>query len=578
MAHRAITPFLVSARGIAPRPRLAAWAVAFASACTGQIDGISSTATAQPPGMVAASVDARPAFAPAGACAPRRIGPAPLRRLVRDEYLNAVKDLFPGVTFAADPTAGFPKDERVAGYVSGAAGSIDELHVEKFREAAAAVATAALERSDLLMACPASGTSDACVAFVERLAARAFRRPLLDDERPRLAALFAAGSGDGARNGLRLVIEALLQAPSFLYRIEVPTEARREERVPLGPHELATRLSFLLWRSIPDAALAEAAASGRLASPEGIAAEARRMLADARARASMVSFHHQWMRLDGIEGVDKDRRIYPAFDERLRGDMQLETARFADHVVREGDGRIGTLLGARFSFVSPALAALYGVGAPPSRGADGLGRVELPHAERAGLLTHASFLSVHAHPDQTSPVHRGKVVRESLLCESVPEPPADVNDTPPLLDERKPTRQRFEEHRSNPTCAACHAFLDPAGFIFEAHDGIGRFRTMEGRGRVDATGELQGVADDALRGTIDGVRDLALRLAKSGQVSACVARSWFRFAMGRPESPDDACTLGALERTLGDSGGDLRALLAALVQSESFRFRPALPD
>ena len=195
--------------------------------------------------------------------------------------------------------------------------------------------------------------------------------------------------------------------------------------------------------------------------------------------------------------------------------------------------------------MSPALARLYGVPAPAG---DGLRPVDLPAGERAGLLTQAGLLSVHALPDQSSPVHRGKMVREQILCDQMPPQPPNLMVTPPEVDPRRPTRERFAQHAEDPACSGCHRLMDPIGFGFEAYDGIGRFRASDGGRPVDASGEIVDTRD--ADGPFRGARELAERLAGSRDVRDCAATQWYRFAFGRLEGPGDACSLRALQDRL----------------------------
>src|SRR6185503_210726 len=200
--------------------------------------------------------------------------------------------------------------------------------------------------------------------------------------------------------------------------------------------------------------------------------------------------------------------------------------------------------------------------------------VMLDPAQRAGMLTQAGFLSVHALPNQSSPVTRGKFIRELLMCQPPSPPPPDLNVTPPEVDPTRSTRERFAQHTANPACASCHALMDPIGFGFESYDAIGRFRTVDGNKPVDASGEIVRSMD--LDGKFRGARELAEKLGASRQVHDCVATQWFRYAFGRFDSPGDTCSLAELRQSFMASGGDLRELLVALTQTESFLNRPAL--
>jgi hypothetical protein len=230
-----------------------------------------------------------------------------------------------------------------------------------------------------------------------------------------------------------------------------------------------------------------------------------------------------------------------------------------------------TLLSAPFTVARPEVLSLYGTTAAPA--ADGT--VQLDPTQRAGLLTQAGFLAAHAHANQTSPVHRGLAVRKNLLCTDLPDPPANVNNNPPAPDPNATTRQRFEQHRADPSCAGCHQMMDPIGIGFESYDAIGRFRTSENNLPIDDKGEL--VSAGTTSGTFTGAVELAKRLSTSPEVRDCVQKQWFRFSLGRLEGAEDACSMAALKADFTASDFDVKALLLSLVTSDAFRYRKVEP-
>ena len=249
--------------------------------------------------------------------------------------------------------------------------------------------------------------------------------------------------------------------------------------------------------------------------------------------------------------------------------MLQETHDFADYVVRQGDGKLTTLLTASSSLLTEPLFDLYGA-TPPMGWTPGT-PVELDPTQRAGLLTQAAFLTMHAHADQTSPVHRGILVRENLLCQILPSPPADVNNVAPSPTPSTTTRERLEQHVADPSCAGCHVLIDPIGLGFENYDPIGAYRTYDGPREVDAVGEVNGAGDD-VAGTFNGAVELSSKLAQSAQVKECLTKQWFRFATGRMESNDDACTLQRLQESFKASDGNVRQLIVDLVTSDAFTY------
>ena len=335
----------------------------------------------------------------------------------------------------------------------------------------------------------------------------------------------------------------------------------------LPPYELATRLSYLLRGSMPDAALFDAAANGRLSAPADLAREARRMMNDERAHAIVSTFHAEWLGLDKLPAADKDAVIYPMYTPALTDAFAKETSRFIDEVVWNREGTLGALLTAPYTFGDASLASFYGLPAPA---ADGL--ILTGGTQRAGLLTQGAFLAVYGKANQSDPVHRGRFVRERMLCTTPPPPPQNIAIRPPELDPRLTTRQRFDQHTSDPACSGCHELLDPIGFGFEHYDGIGRWRDMEGGQPVDGSGALSGTDVD---GAFDGAVQLAGKLAHSTDVQACYATQWFRFGYGRGETDADGCSLNQLTTSFVAANGDVRELIVALTQTDAFRYRRA---
>jgi len=320
---------------------------------------------------------------------------------------------------------------------------------------------------------------------------------------------------------------------------------------------------------MPDDELFAAAAGGGLATADDLRAQAERMLDDPRAGEAIASFHMQWLKLEKLPALEKSAVAYPSFVPELRDAMAAETARFADHVIREDDGRLATLLTASYSFLDGPLFALYGVTPPADH--DPMEPVALDPTQRSGILTHASLLATHAHVDQSSPVHRGVLVRENFLCQQLSPPPPDVDVVPPDLDPNASTRERFEQHRTDPACAGCHELIDPLGFGFEHYDGIGAYRAEEAGKAIDASGEI--VGGDAADPAFDGVIELGQMLAESEQVRTCVAQQWFVYGFGRTRGDGDDCSFDAMYTAFAESDHDIRELLLAMVATDSFRHR-----
>ena len=321
---------------------------------------------------------------------------------------------------------------------------------------------------------------------------------------------------------------------------------------------------------MPDDALFAAADGGKLATRDQVAAQAQRMLMDTRARQTVSAFHREWLELNHALEAPKAPLLYPKWSPQLAADLYKESQTFVDQVFWT-DGKLGTLLTAPYSYVNANVAQHYGVGAPGGP-ADAFSKVMLDASQRAGILTQGTFLASHASPDQTSPVRRGKFVREQLLCQPVPPPPNNIVIKPPEYDPTSSTRERFSAHEKETLCAGCHVAMDPIGFGLEHYDATGRFRTMDGPHAVDASGALTGTDVD---GTFDGAIQLVGKLAASRDVAGCVTTQWFRYANGREESTEDACALEGLRSGFESGQRDMRNLPLAIVTSDSFRYRAA---
>jgi hypothetical protein len=549
-------------------------ACALCFACEGELTGVAPSADVGPrAGLTPGAPGGSGATTAAGAaadCSQVQVSAAPLLRLTREQYDNSIRDL---LSIEGHPSLGLAADEKLAAFYSNSVSPVSRLSVEQYRDAAEALAAAAVQDNLApLVGCSGTDQNAACAErFIEAFGRRVFRRPLSAEEAASYRGLFDANQARSFADGVRVVVQTLLQSPNFIYHLELNPAPSGVGVAPLSGYDVASRLSYALWNTLPDAELLDAADQGLLDTKPGLLAQAQRLLQSERAKDALASFHLQWLGLDGLLDVDKDAQLFPEFSDAMKGAMRDEAVRFADYVIRRGDGRLQTLLSAPFTVASGDLLALYGASASPA--ADGT--VQLDPAERAGLLTQGAFLAAHAHANQTSPVHRGLAVRKNLLCTDLPDPPPNVNNNPPAPDPNATTRQRFEQHRTDPTCAGCHQLLDPIGVGFENYDAIGRFRTTENGLPVDANGEL--VAAGASSGAFSGAVELAQRLSTSPEVRACVQKQWFRFSLGRFEGPEDACTLQALAAEFAASDVDVKQLLLSLVTSDAFRYRKVEP-
>ncbi|MGB5545890.1 MAG: DUF1592 domain-containing protein, partial [Polyangiales bacterium] len=504
----------------------------------------------------------------------------PIRRLTRFEYNRTVRDLLGD---SSNPADLLPPEEEVAGFNNQAAAlTSSDLLIEQYMKVAEEVSTRAVGNIEALLPnCdPELDGNESCASsFIQDFGKRAFRRPLLQSETERFKAVFdwALADDDLGRfeDGIQLVIETMLQSPSFLYRPEHGKQTPIEgDIVPFTSWEMATKLSYMLWNTMPDDALFAAAEANELQTKEQISAQARRMLEDDKARDLVRNFHTQWLQLTHLDSLTKDSGVYPNYDNSLRGLWKEEIQTFVEQVILEGDGSLQTLLTADYSFMNEELASFYGDDVLDSVTGPELRQVQLQPERRAGLLTSAGLMASHANVNQSSPVFRGKFVREQLMCNTLPLPPNDLVIEPPELDPTKTTKEQFEEIGANAACAGCHTLMNPIGFIFEHYDGIGRWRDQQNGKPIDATGQV--VQTDDIDGDYDGAPELARALADSTQVQECVSSQWFRFAYNRTVTSEDSCSIEQLNDVFRASDFNIKSLLVALTQTNAFLYRRAV--
>ncbi|WP_437732714.1 DUF1592 domain-containing protein [Sorangium sp. So ce1335] len=553
-----------------PRMLLAALALSSAAACSGDRASDGSSGVDDPgPG---------PGPDPGVQCVPGATAPGPMPRLTRlthAQYDNTIRDLFgkdmkASASFLADPAfEGFTNNARAL--------TVSDRLARDYRRAAEAIAEGAVADQavlDTILPCAPEGDGAACARrFIQQLGKRVYRRPLSAAQEEAYVAAFARGNGlfeagTPFEQGVRHVIEAMLQSPHFLYRVELSEELDGEQIIPLDGYEIATRLSYLLWNSLPDDALFEAAEGGALATPEGIEVEARRMLADPRAASALDDFHDQWLHVSRYDDLTKDPALYPDFDAGVSSAMKAETRQFIRHVILEMEADYEALMTAPIGFVNDRLAPIYGVeGSFTSE----LVETPLDPGERAGLLTQAGFLSSHAFFNKTSPIHRGVFIQRQILCADLPDPPANIDtELPPIQGEIRTTRDQVEVHTSPAACSTCHGQINPPGFAFEHFDAVGRYRADEGGEPIDASGTIT-VGTTEIH--FDGAVDLATQLAKSPVAERCYLTNWYRYGNARQLSPEDACTIEELDAKLVQSGYNIKELLVALTQTKTFRNR-----
>ena len=503
-------------------------------------------------------------------CTPSVTPGTPLRLLTRAEYELTVRDLL-GAT--GRPARDFPREPLAQGLDNNAdLNQVTNAHVTAYLDAAEFLSKDTLvnRRSTVI---PCGTTDQACgELFIATTGLKAFRRPLNAEERANLNSLFTAiNAMEGFEGAVEVTLQSMLQSPQFLYRDEQALGPVPVPVVTLSGFELASRLSYFLWGTMPDEQLLEAAANGTLDTPAGLEAEARRMLADGKSVDGAMRFFSNWLFLDGVENTEKNVAVYPQFTPALAAAWRTSLELFVKDVLAH-DGTLTALLSSNVMYTNDTMS-MYGPAAPTSA----FVRNEMRGNQRKGLLTQPGFLAFKAMPDGSSPVRRGIFVLDKLMCEPPAPPPAGANITPPAPSMTNTTRERFAAHSQSEGCAGCHRFIDPVGFTFENYDGLGLWRDTENGQTIDASGGVKISRDTQAIGDVVGVAELSLKLASSQNVHNCVAKEFYRFALGRELVEADTCTSNLIGERFMKSGGNFKELMLAIVQSEAFR-RNANPE
>ncbi|MEZ6063852.1 MAG: DUF1592 domain-containing protein [Planctomycetaceae bacterium] len=504
--------------------------------------------------------------------------PLTMRRLTHSQYNHTVQDLLGDRT---QPSGNFPKEDFIHGFRNQVEGQgISPLQAEAYSKAAERLALAAFRGGDhrnLLPAKEESSTpAERAAQFVRQFGLKAFRRPISDSEVELYAGLFEREAQDAGDElaGAKIVVETMLQSPHFLFRIEH------------GPGELfeqygiACRLSYLIWDTMPDDDLFQAAANSELSSVDQIEAVVRRMLDDSRAKNSLDEFLSQWMRFDRVLNATRDRRRFRDFNPELAAAMVEETRLLFNYLVWN-DQNFMEFFTADYTFLSSDLARIYDLPAP----AEEYARVSYPaDSGRAGVLGQASFLAVTSKPAETSPTERGVFVRNHFLGHEVPAPPPGVNAILPTVTEDMPmtNRQRLDLHLNSEACASCHRLIDPIGLGLEQYDAIGAFsekmslqfgggygerreqKTLELD--IDTTAYIQGMENSEF----NTPKELGRLLANSESCQRCIVKQFFRYTFGRQETVSDQPVIDDVLRRFRESGFRFRELIVAVVTSDLF--------
>jgi Protein of unknown function (DUF1592)/Protein of unknown function (DUF1588)/Protein of unknown function (DUF1587)/Protein of unknown function (DUF1585)/Protein of unknown function (DUF1595)/Planctomycete cytochrome C len=506
---------------------------------------------------------------------PRNPGRVTIRRLNRTEYNNTIRDLLHIKDFK--PGDDFPADDVGYGFDNnGDVLTLSPLLLEQYLNAAETALKLAVKdpKAKANLKEPAKAVKETfynkqvvAKLMLEGFLPRAYRRPVSAEEVDRLmkfVRLSLSQNGESGETAAFLAMRAALLSPHFLFRVEIdPQPDDNGTLPPLSEYELASRLSYFLWSSMPDTELFELAKHQKLR--ENLDQVVRRMLADPKARALTENFAGQWLELRGLKQTKPDQAIFPAFNPALRDAMIEETQLFFESIVKE-DRSILDFIDADYTFVNETLARHYGI---PDIQGDAFQRVKLDPERRGGILTQASILTLTSTPTRTSPVKRGKWILENIFNAPPPPPPPNV---PELENDGKPLtgslRQILEKHRADANCAVCHQRLDPLGLALENYDGIGAWRTRDGDFDIDPSGTLPGGQ------TFKGPRELrAILKAKEGAFRKCLAEKMLTYALGRGIEYYDKCAIEDICAAVARDNNRFSGLVLAIVKSEPFQYR-----
>lgn len=507
-------------------------------------------------------------------------GRVTVRRLNRQEYNNTIRDLF-GIDFK--PATDFPEDDSGHGFDTiGDVLSLSPLHFEKYLAAAETILDKSVmspspnkpidvakltdfHRKTFTKAVTPQTRDTVAKEILGKFARRAFRRPVPETELDRYLRFMSAAEkeGDGFVRGIKLAMQAMLVSPHFLFRWELDTvTAGAGVQQPMNEYELASRLSYFLWSSLPDDALTTLAGKGLLR--KNIESEVRRMMRDPKSDAFVANFAGQWLQIRNLNVVTPDKTIFPIFTDQLRNDMRSETELFFQYIMRE-DRNVLEFLNANYTFANERLAKHYGI---QNVQGEKFQRINLTGSPRGGLLAQASILTITSNPNRTSPVKRGKWIMENILGTPIPPPPPNV----PELDEGKVLtgnlRDQMVQHRSNATCASCHERMDPIGFGFENFDAVGRWRVNDGGSPINAADKLSSGE------SFNGPTELkAVLIKRKVDFMRCLTEKMLTYAIGRGMEHFDRATIDNIVTSIDKQNGKFSALVIGVVKSMPFDMR-----
>lgn len=547
--------------------------------CTAEITGPSGTTggpagTSTGPGGILGGGGS--ATTPDGQPLSEAPSPRLIRQLTLSEYSRTVADLL----YLKEPdTTRIPPDVSLKGFTTNvAAAFVSETHLDAYVSVGISLAERAVQESFSQLV-PCQTQDDACAAqFIEAFGLRAFRRPLAAEEKSRYLALFQSSlTGGDFKQGVSLVISAMLASPNFLFRSELGEDAG-SGRFKLTPYETASALSYTYWGTMPDDTLLASASRGDLAMPAAVEAQVRRLLADPRGKAHVGDFFFEWTESARAYVASKDLGVYAS---RFKSDadvdaivtaMKAEEDAFINHVVFDSTKKFGELFTADYTFANDRLAAYYGLSAPGTGDVPAKVAINAGSA-RGGLLTLGMFLFGHARTDQSSPVQRGHLIRSNIFCSEVPPPPPGVDATVKPGTPGKTGRAQIEALTGSGQCPSCHGLLNPVGFALEAFGSAAEERTSDNGEPIDTSGQLKSVAGLADSVAFAGAKELSAIIATSTQAQACLASSYHRYARGFAATGDDAVAVQRLSDQFVKENLDLPELFVRVALQDSFASR-----
>jgi hypothetical protein len=540
------------------------------AACTGQITGNArmSGSGAGGVGVGTGSPSPAPGPGPGGSGGSGSVSPIPFDcglpqatalhagLISPSQYDHTVLDL---LNVAGDPAKDFG---------GGTATQLDDLGVERRANAAATIAHQAAVSLAAWSPCqPPVVAAAACEQqLIDRVGAQAFRHPLTAAEHAQMQTLFDAGVKEkDFATGVEWFLTGVLQSPDFLYQLARPAAGEQAGKVrPLGGYELASRLSYFLWDSMPDDKLMAAAAANDLGDPVRLRAELTRMAADARFLRGVTGFYTSWLKLESFREVARDDK---SFTSDVVSGLQTSLLLSATRLYDTPAPNVASLFSGQTYYLNDTVRAFYGLG---GTGTDFV-PVEIGGESRRGILTHPALMALLARPNATNPIARGLFVRRTVMCQGVPPPPVGVTIPPlPAIAPGLSTRDRLEQHTNVALCAACHDQIDPPGFALESFDQVGRRRTMDSGKAVDTSGTMKNGGD--LNGVFATGDELLQRIAVSQDVKRCFAQQYFTYALSRDVDTQDQCSIDGVTASFA-AKGDLKELAISVAAADSFRFR-----